>query len=341
MGRPAINTVFNPARRQGRVQQDRARISSRPPSAASSTTNVVNTLAAFSALDSEGAYSAADAAHARRHPLPMSCRYNVGSAAAGPLNGRGLARRRDRRRAQHHDRRLPVRRPQRHRGHPDRRRRHACRLPGLASRTSGTPTRTRDDGSRLATRLRSPDLNSPHADQGRDERQIAPLRPPPIRAPRQPTRAPPAEATRPAVVLIAAVAIAAGQLRPEPSASAGDRPRPARAPPPRSSVARPRAHRGTRLIRWVAVARAGRRARRQRPSRHNPTRPALTKAIGVWTGQPQAVTRPTSSAPRTSPSMLLHPRPADRLRRRLRPGPGRRRPGAAAAYPDDASAVGR
>jgi hypothetical protein len=89
MGRPAINTVFNPAADKVAFNKTTPYLQ---PSAMGGKfrMNVVNTLAAFSALDSEGAYSAAQTGALADILLPDELRYDVGSVAAGPLNGRAL-----------------------------------------------------------------------------------------------------------------------------------------------------------------------------------------------------------------------------------------------------------
>jgi len=90
MGRPAINTVFNPA--ADKVAFNKTSPFRQPTALGGKfRTNVVNTLAAFSALDSEGAYSATQTAALADILLPDELRYDVGSVAAGPLNGRGLS----------------------------------------------------------------------------------------------------------------------------------------------------------------------------------------------------------------------------------------------------------
>jgi hypothetical protein len=90
MGRPAINTVFNPAADKVAFNKTAPYLQ---PTANGGTfrTNVVSTLAAFSSLDSEGAYSSAQTGALADILLPDELRYDVGSVAAGPLNGRGLA----------------------------------------------------------------------------------------------------------------------------------------------------------------------------------------------------------------------------------------------------------
>jgi hypothetical protein len=90
MGRPAINTVFNPL--ADKVDFNRTTPYLQPTAFGGKfRTNVVNTLAAFSSLDSEGAYTSAQTGALADILLPDELRYDVGSAAAGPLNGRALA----------------------------------------------------------------------------------------------------------------------------------------------------------------------------------------------------------------------------------------------------------
>ena len=90
MGRPAINTVFNPA--ADKIDFNKTTPYRQPTAFGGKFhANVVNTLEAFSALDSEGAYKPADAATLAGILLPDELRYTVGSVAAGPLNGRGLS----------------------------------------------------------------------------------------------------------------------------------------------------------------------------------------------------------------------------------------------------------
>ena len=90
MGRPAINTVFNPA--ADKIAFNKTAPYQQPTAMGGKfRSNVIGTLEAFSALDSEGAYAPADAATLAGILLPDELRYDVGSAAAGPLNGRGLA----------------------------------------------------------------------------------------------------------------------------------------------------------------------------------------------------------------------------------------------------------
>jgi hypothetical protein len=85
-GRPAINTVFNSGDdknlfNQSNPVQDRKRFGG----------NVVSVLKAFSALDSEGAYSNTQANTLKNVLLPDILTYDTSTAAAGPLNGRALA----------------------------------------------------------------------------------------------------------------------------------------------------------------------------------------------------------------------------------------------------------
>jgi hypothetical protein len=90
MGRPAINTVFNPS-------ADKNAFNATPPSQQRTAmggkfrTNVISVLKGFSALDSEGAYSDAQAGGLADILLPDVITYDTTTAAAGPLNGRALA----------------------------------------------------------------------------------------------------------------------------------------------------------------------------------------------------------------------------------------------------------
>jgi hypothetical protein len=90
MGRPAINTVFNPSDLKNAFNRT-------PPSRQRTAmngvfrTNVINTLMAFSALDSEGAYSSTQAGILADVLLPDVITYDTSTAAVGPLNGRALA----------------------------------------------------------------------------------------------------------------------------------------------------------------------------------------------------------------------------------------------------------
>jgi hypothetical protein len=91
MGRPAINTVFNSS------SADKEAFNGTPPSRQATAmggrfrANVVAVLQALSAGDAEGAYTDADAATLASVLIPDVITYQVGSAAAGPLNGRALA----------------------------------------------------------------------------------------------------------------------------------------------------------------------------------------------------------------------------------------------------------
>jgi hypothetical protein len=91
MGRPAINTVFNGTA----ADKERFNVTApaKQPTAMGGTfrANVIGVLQAFSALDAEGAYSDAEAGGLADVLLPDVITYTVGSVAAGPLNGRGLA----------------------------------------------------------------------------------------------------------------------------------------------------------------------------------------------------------------------------------------------------------
>ena len=84
MGRPAINTVFN------HTQADKEAFNVTPPSQQSSTakpfrTNIIETLKAL------GGYTQTAAEGLANILLPDVLTYNVGTSAAGPLNGRALA----------------------------------------------------------------------------------------------------------------------------------------------------------------------------------------------------------------------------------------------------------
>ncbi len=90
MGRPAINTVFNAA------AADKEAFNQTPPSQQRTAmsgkvrNNIIGVLEFFSSLDSEGAYTGAQAAALADVLLPDLLTYTVGTTAAGPLNGRGL-----------------------------------------------------------------------------------------------------------------------------------------------------------------------------------------------------------------------------------------------------------
>lgn len=90
MGRPAINTVFNPA-------GDKNLFNRTPPSRQATAsngkfrTNVINGLKFFSSLDSEGAYSDAQAAALASVLIPDVLVYSRSSKLPAPLNGRALA----------------------------------------------------------------------------------------------------------------------------------------------------------------------------------------------------------------------------------------------------------
>lgn len=91
MGRPAINTVFNAASADKEAFNVTAPAAQPTAMGGAFRTNVIDVLLFFSALDAEGAYSATEAGALADILLPDVVRYTLGSAAAGPLNGRGLA----------------------------------------------------------------------------------------------------------------------------------------------------------------------------------------------------------------------------------------------------------
>jgi len=90
MGRPAINTVFNPV-------ADKDLFNRTPPSRQATAydgkfrKNVINGLKFFSSLDKEGAYSNAQAAALAGVLIPDVLVYSRSSKLPAPLNGRALA----------------------------------------------------------------------------------------------------------------------------------------------------------------------------------------------------------------------------------------------------------
>jgi Domain of unknown function (DUF4331) len=90
MGRPAINTVFNPT-------ADKDLFNRTPPSRQATAsngkfrTNVIDGLKFFSSLDTEGAYSNAQAAALADVLIPDVLVYSRSSKLPAPLNGRALA----------------------------------------------------------------------------------------------------------------------------------------------------------------------------------------------------------------------------------------------------------
>ncbi|HET9084284.1 MAG TPA: DUF4331 family protein [Candidatus Limnocylindrales bacterium] len=90
MGRPAINTVFNPV-------ADKDLFNRTPPSRQATAydgkfrKNVIDGLKFFSSLDSEGAYSNAQAAALAGVLIPDVLVYSRSSKLPAPLNGRALA----------------------------------------------------------------------------------------------------------------------------------------------------------------------------------------------------------------------------------------------------------
>jgi hypothetical protein len=90
MGRPAINTVFNPS---GDKNQFNVTKPSQQATASGGKfkTNVVNGLTFFSSLDSEGSYSAGQAQALASVLIPDVLPYSRTSTLPAPLNGRALA----------------------------------------------------------------------------------------------------------------------------------------------------------------------------------------------------------------------------------------------------------
>ena len=85
-GHPAINTVFNSGADKDRFNRATPRVDR-----LLFTDNVVDVLKTFSALDTEGRYTNADARTLARVLLPDVLTYDTRTDAAGPLNGRALA----------------------------------------------------------------------------------------------------------------------------------------------------------------------------------------------------------------------------------------------------------
>jgi hypothetical protein len=85
MGRPAINTVFNTG-----TEKDRFNQGSPSTDYAGFSSNVIGVLKVFSGLDTEGAYSDAEAAVLAHVLLPDLLTYDTSTNAVGPLNGRAL-----------------------------------------------------------------------------------------------------------------------------------------------------------------------------------------------------------------------------------------------------------
>lgn len=90
IGRPAINTVFNAAPADKEAFNQTAPVNQSTAMGGKFRSNVIGVLEFFSALDSEGAYTAAQAGTLASVLLPDVITYTVGTTAAGPLNGRGL-----------------------------------------------------------------------------------------------------------------------------------------------------------------------------------------------------------------------------------------------------------
>jgi hypothetical protein len=91
MGRPAINTVFNPTPDKDAFNRT-APADQRTALGGRFRSNVISTLLAFSALDpADGPYTSSEAATLADVLLPDILTYDTATAAAGPLNGRALA----------------------------------------------------------------------------------------------------------------------------------------------------------------------------------------------------------------------------------------------------------
>ena len=91
MGRPAINTVFNSSTADKEAFNVTAPAKQRTAMNGKFRQNVIDVLKAFSSLDTEKAYTNGQARTLADVLLPDVIRYTLGSVAAGPLNGRGLA----------------------------------------------------------------------------------------------------------------------------------------------------------------------------------------------------------------------------------------------------------
>jgi len=90
MGRPAINTVFNPAADKNDFNET-APADQATAFGGKFRQNVVNGLEFFSSLDSEGAYSSAAADALAGILIPDVLTYSRSSTLPAPLNGRALA----------------------------------------------------------------------------------------------------------------------------------------------------------------------------------------------------------------------------------------------------------
>jgi hypothetical protein len=90
MGRPAINTVFNPGADKNLFNQT-APSQQRTASGGKFRTNVINGLKFFSSLDTEGAYADGQAEALADVLIPDVLVYSRTSTLPAPLNGRALA----------------------------------------------------------------------------------------------------------------------------------------------------------------------------------------------------------------------------------------------------------
>ena len=91
MGRPAINTVFNPAADKNLFNQTAPQNADDRRSAASSARTSMNGLKFFSSLDTEGSYSRRAGSRTRGRPDPGRPDLRRKSSLPAPLNGRALA----------------------------------------------------------------------------------------------------------------------------------------------------------------------------------------------------------------------------------------------------------
>ncbi len=91
VGRPAINTVFNAAGADKNLFNQTTPVNQTAASGGKFPANVVATLQALSAGDTEGAYTTPQAQAIAAVLIPDILTYNTTMPVAGPLNGRALA----------------------------------------------------------------------------------------------------------------------------------------------------------------------------------------------------------------------------------------------------------